>query len=140
VNRPGLRVTRWDLAQRKAKGRATLDWYDRLLNPLGFLSPGDPRTGPRMLWGNDTKTLRIWKFAEGEREAILKGHSRSAAAASFSHDGLLLATLHLDDALRVWDVREGPPRSWQLPGTNFNALALSPNGKTLATAVGPEAT
>ena len=136
-NRPCLRVVNWDLAQRKEKGRATLDWYDRLLDPLTFLAP-DSR---RMIQRNDTEQLGIVGIEAFEKapRLILRGHNRSAAAASFARDNSRLATLHKDDALRIWDIPTGKVKH-QLPAEPLTGLALSPDGKTLATAIGPETT
>ena len=127
----------WNLAQRKEKGRATLDWYERLFDPLTFLAPD----GRSMIQRNDKELLEIVGLEAFEKvpRVSFSGHSVYATAASFGGDGSRLATLHQGDALRIWDVSAKKVKQ-QLPAAALTGLALSPNGKTLATALGPETT
>jgi WD40 repeat protein len=67
-----------------------------------------------------------------EAVAVLRGHTRSAAALAFHPDGALLASSGWDNTIRLWRWPDGVPREWaNLPGSP-SGLAFSPDGKTLA--------
>ena len=133
--RPRLRVQVWDLKRRAETGQATLDWYERLLQPITFLAPD----GRSVIQKNDPEALEVWDLGKNASRGRLRGHSRSVAAASFSRDGAFLATLHEDDALRVWDVLKAKVE-FRIAAAELTGLALAPDGSTLAAAVGVETT
>jgi WD40 repeat protein len=101
--------------------------------------------------------VRLFDTASGRQIAALEGHTGPARCVAYSHDGKLLASAEQDTPVRlrdlntgkekivltrqiayspdVWDVRTGK-KSRTLKGHAFEirALAVSPDGKTLASA------
>jgi WD40 repeat protein len=81
------------------------------------------------LWDVATGTL-LWKVSpkfDGQKFEFALGH------AAFSRDGKLLATKGTYDSISLWDTSTGQVlRTLPTPFINMQALAFSPDGKTLA--------
>ncbi|GCE15964.1 TIR domain-containing protein [Tengunoibacter tsumagoiensis] len=56
-------------------------------------SPQNAQGSSYIASGGKDETIRIWNPSTGREERILEGHSNSITRVSFSHDGLLLASL-----------------------------------------------
>jgi WD40 repeat protein len=72
--------------------------------------------------------------AADEKERVLKGHTKCVYCLAFSGDGRSLATGGPDGTARVWDVASCTERATiELPGEIVFEVAISPDGKLLAT-------
>ncbi|HVR84342.1 MAG TPA: WD40 repeat domain-containing protein, partial [Planctomycetota bacterium] len=81
------------------------------------------------------REVHLWEAATGKKTATLKQPDPSVAGFSFSHDGSRLAvggrnSVHLWDLSSGKEVERGPGQR-----TTVNAVAISPDGKTIATAL-----
>ncbi|HTU21751.1 MAG TPA: protein kinase [Gemmataceae bacterium] len=86
--------------------------------------------------GNDG-TIRLWEAATYKSKAVLKGHSDPRViGVAFAPDGKTLVSVGWDQTAKVWDVASGAERSRLRVQAQVWSLALSPDGKTLATANG----
>ena len=84
--------------------------------------------------GGDDATVRIWEVATGADVAVLEveGHDGPVKAVTFSTDGTLLAAGG-DLAVNLWDPGTMERlAALQGEGRGVNAVALSPDGGTLA--------
>jgi WD40 repeat protein len=80
----------------------------------------------------------------GKAVRTLQGHAMQIAALAYAPDGKRLASLSLDNTVRVWDARAGKAiRTLRLGGkatgwVDARGLAFSPDGKRLAAAANRE--
>src|SRR5262249_47371400 len=79
-------------------------------------------------------TIRLWDAATGEERRTLKGHEKWINCMVFSTDGRRLFSGSFDGTIRVWDVPNGRELR-KLTGKN--ELAVSPDGRWLASDSGP---
>jgi WD40 repeat protein len=93
----------------------------------------------------------VWDIIEGRELFQLKGHTGSIEAIRFSPDGRRLATVGMDDAVKVWDASTGQELLSIAAGTGSvsgttgvrvrslttRGLAFSPDGFRLAVGAGP---
>jgi RNA polymerase sigma factor (sigma-70 family) len=93
---------------------------------------------------NGESPIRLWDTATGKELRRLPGHRNELPKHSggvfqllFAPDGATLFSLGADRMLRVWDVATG--KELRRHDAGGWALALSPDGKTLALALGREA-
>ncbi|OAI39685.1 hypothetical protein AYO40_05580 [Planctomycetaceae bacterium SCGC AG-212-D15] len=120
---------------RNSKLLATLD-IDR--TPRQHI--GDPGEG---------ETIRVWDVETGKKTAEFPSHAAGTKAFTFSADGEMLITAAGTDwpggkleggfkgFLRFWDVKTGKERRQvSAHAGGVNCLALSPDGKSLATGGG----
>jgi hypothetical protein len=103
-----------------------------LINAVAF-SPD----GRRLASVSADRTVRVWRVATGECEAVLSGHTDDVYAAAFHPDDTRLATAGRDRAVWLWDLKRGEEVA-RLPGhTSYVwSLAFSPDGTTLASGSG----
>jgi len=108
--------------------------------------PGPPTYGPNnvdAVWRPDGQFLaltgwsdgavRILDGASGEEQFVLRGHTKKGSSASWSPDGVRLATASWDNTIRIWNTT-----SWQekniirgIP-TGSAEVAWSPDGRLLS--------
>src|SRR5262249_40039520 len=109
--------------------------------------------------GSADRTARLWEAATGKERAVLKGHAALARCVAFSPDGKTLAVASSDfppgtsATLRLLDEKQGPPlvpgavKLWDIAEAKVrmslrgvlggvDAVAFSPDGKTIATGGG----
>lgn len=81
------------------------------------------------------KTARIWKLADGQLAATLRGHADFVAKLAFAPDGKQLATASADATVRLWKATDGAPLG-TLCGhsTGITDVAFSPDGRTIVSA------
>lgn len=93
-------------------------------------------------------TVRLWQVTTGHCIEVLGGHQSEVTTLCFSRDGQWLVTASIDNTILVWRLRVDESVSTPLAhlhhtivndGTEIMALALSPDGETIATN-GPHAT
>jgi WD40 repeat protein len=123
---------------------------DRLVAVLGDVSepdPGDPHpcqgyavvVSPdgrlAATAGRSDRTVRVWELATGRLRHTLSGHPSRVYTLAFSADGKTLASGdQKGTAVKLWDVDRGTERSSLIPIGPLYQIALSPDGKLLATA------
>jgi len=85
-------------------------------------------------------SLGAWSTASWKRVQSFKGHRRSVAVAAFSTNGAAIYgggssdVSPFDNTLRMWDTATGEERQrWQAYGS-VRALAVSPDGRSIALA------
>jgi WD40 repeat protein len=90
--------------------------------------------------GQQPGDVVVLDAATGKEVRILKGHEMQIAAVTYAPDGKRLASLSLDNTVRVWDTATGQAlRTLRLGGkpsgeTDARGLAYSADGKRLAAA------
>jgi WD40 repeat protein len=81
------------------------------------------------------RTARVWNAESGEQVAVFRGHKSRVHTAQLSPDGQRVVTAAQDGTVRIW--RLSPILAHALPLSdpiaNFRAMALSPDGRYLAT-------
>ena len=88
--------------------------------------------------------IRLWNVEGGKEIAVLEGHTRSVLSVTFSPDGKRFTSLNWDQAVCLWDVAK--KKEIAILGEYVglaghangcvNAIAFSPDGKTLASGHG----
>lgn len=106
---------------------ATAGWQ----KSLGF-----SRNGRWLATGSDDRNAWVWNAETWGPPRRLSGHRDSVLTVTFSPvDDSLLATGSYDKTVRIWDASSGKLRHiFEAQGTGVKALAISPDGRTLATA------
>ena len=80
-------------------------------------------------------TIKFWDALDGRVLATFRGHTSNISSISFSPDGAAVISADEDGLVNQWNVAGRVlERSFKLPVTEINALAVSPSGKQLAVA------
>ena len=86
------------------------------------------------------KVVRVWDLASGKEKVTFRGHTQNVFAIAFSADSKFVASGGYDKAIKVWDVATGEERlELKCEDAWFAALAFHPDGKTLFSAAGNNA-
>jgi WD40 repeat protein/serine/threonine protein kinase len=92
--------------------------------------------GTRVASASWDKTIRIWDTENGKQTFVLKGHEGRVTSLAFSKDGRFLYSGSEDRTVRIWNMLSGiEESSFVNPGVVMS-IALSPDGRLLATAGG----
>jgi WD40 repeat protein len=89
--------------------------------------------GRRLAAGDDDGVVRVWE--SGAAAGVTLQHEALVVAASMNGDGSVVATSIGRGGVRVWDVATGRERQL-LSGSASGVLALSPDGRVIASARG----
>jgi WD40 repeat protein len=92
--------------------------------------------GARLLTAGGSGTARIWDAASGERLLSLEGHTGPVESAIWSADGTRIVTASADATVRLWDAANGETLLTLGGHDGSPAIALSPDGRYLATTAG----
>jgi WD40 repeat protein/beta-lactamase regulating signal transducer with metallopeptidase domain len=112
----------------------TLTGHNDRVKGLAFSSDGKT-----LATGSGDRTIRLWNYRTGEQLAELEGHPAAVGEIAFSPDGNLLVSGGAQHSLKLWDIkarkelatlRENPEPA---EGSNPLVMAVSPDGKTVAT-------
>jgi WD40 repeat protein len=125
-------VSLWDMNT----GRVGSSWNKQLVCALAF-APG----GALLACGLADGNVWLWESATGKEIGVLQGHTYSVFAVAFSPNGRLLASADHSSVVKLWDVASMRPQatlkvSEEIHGDETATLAFSPDGGTLAVAVG----
>jgi WD40 repeat protein len=138
-------LERWDLAARRAlpaltgaQSEVTGLFFSPDGKYVGSCGREQARDEPSSV---DFPGLRVWDWKTGRLLPHLGRAQGPAHAACFSPDNRLLAVLHADGSLRLWESATGKERACLavgLPRTAFEVPPLfTPDGRLLLTADGP---
>lgn len=87
------------------------------------------------------RAIRLWDCATGREVRRFLGHKNTINFVTFAHDGRELLSASADQSIRLWDIRTGKEIRRLVDhgnGHGKDAVALSPDGKTLAFGEGTE--
>ena len=90
--------------------------------------------GRRIAASDRGKVVRLWDSISGREVATMKGQSGTIRSLAFSADGKRLAAAANDPRFHIWDTVTGQ-EVFALAGPyNYQAVAFSPDGRTIALA------
>ena len=124
----------WDVAERELA--ASFNEHSDSVRSVVF-----SRDGKRLASAGGDRSVIIWNQAEGRKEMVLEGHQRRVMAVAFAPDGASLASCDMDGEVIVWDLTQRRVRL-KFPSPEIRedrasySLAISPDGKWLATSFG----
>ncbi len=115
------------------KELTTLRGHEGLVRTLSFSFDGR-----LVLTTSVDRTARVWNAETGEEVAELRGHRGAVNTANFSPDSRRVVTAGEDGTVRLWwlDPPKDQARPLAEPIVNFKVMAVSRDGKYLATAEG----
>ena len=137
----------WDISKKRI--RATLKGHEVPLSKMpNFVFSLDGKRLARANVRQGIGLIHVWNIPNQSRSFLkrlffssksispqytLEGHIDGVYALKFSPNGKILATVHRNKVIRLWDVETGSTR-FTLTGhkQTIRALAFSPNGKILA--------
>ena len=85
--------------------------------------------------GGSDRSVKLWNLRDRERTHDYRAHQRTPQALAFSPTSAMLASVSTVGGIKLWGVERDRARG-ELPGPEMgsNAVAFSPDGKTLAVA------
>jgi WD40 repeat protein len=125
----GIRV--WDVQERQ--------------RAIGFNEHNGPvravawsRDGQRFASAGEDRSVMIWNAESGRREMLLSGHPTRVVGVAFAPDNHTLASVDRDGLVIVWDMaqRRERLRFGHPVVKDGNCLAISPDGRVIATSHG----
>jgi serine/threonine protein kinase len=102
----------------------------------GVYSAAFSQDGAQILSAGSDKAVRLWNAATGEEVRGFFGHQKNVRRCVFTSDGRHALSASWDWTARLWDLESGSELRRFEHATSVNGLALSPDGRYLATAGG----
>ncbi|NEQ50736.1 MAG: TIR domain-containing protein [Leptolyngbya sp. SIO3F4] len=90
--------------------------------------------GQRYFTASTDGTGKLWDAKTRTTISTVIQHIKGISDAAFSLEGNLLVTSSYDGNVSFWDSRTGVQKSSNLHGARVRSVAVSPNGKTVASA------
>ncbi len=89
--------------------------------------------GKLLASGSHDQTIRLWNVDTGQGVGLLHGHENRVRAVTFGsiNGRLLLASSSDDKTIRIWDVQTGGYTELRGHTDKINAIAFSPDNRTL---------
>nr|WTB36220.1 hypothetical protein OG781_27175 [Streptomyces sp. NBC_00830] len=78
------------------------------------------------------ETVRLWNTTSRQEIVTLKGHKNTVHKVAFHPSGSMLASVDGDGIARLWDTATGKATATFKGPNSMEAVAFSPDGKTLA--------
>ena len=122
----------WDIAERERV--ANLSEHSRAVRAVAFAADGK-----RVASAGEDRTLTVWDVERGRKDAVLAHHATRVASVAWSRDGSQLGSGDQDGVVILWDLAKRRPRLTIRPRVARSpayCLAISPDGRTLATTYG----
>ena len=115
-----------------ATGRsvATLGGHERESAWVAFLPDG------KLLVTSDFSHVRLWDVAAGRELARVQAHTAWIYCVAVAPDGRTLASVGLDERVKLWDAATLAPKGELRLKGSTEAVAYSPDGATLALPIG----
>jgi WD40 repeat protein len=88
--------------------------------------------GKRVASGGMDNLVSVWDAAGGRKERSLAGHTSRVTSVAFTPDGKSVVSTSWDRSARVWDLAGGKQARAFLHQAGPEAVAVSPDGKSLA--------
>ncbi|KAJ6254229.1 membrane protein-related [Anaeramoeba flamelloides] len=123
------KVKFWDIQTGKLK--KTLTNHKHYVRSIAY-SPD----GKTVATASSDDTIILWDSRSYELKKTLKGHASSVRSVVFSPNGRIIATGGRDEKVKLWDAKTGKLKKTLIESGWVRGITYSPDGKTLATAVG----
>ncbi|MHC4560232.1 MAG: protein kinase domain-containing protein, partial [Planctomycetota bacterium] len=94
--------------------------------------------GKRLVSSSWDKTIKLWDMESGAELRTFRGHDKSIRHVVISRDGRRLASSALDETIKIWDTNTGSEITVLKNIRQVGRVALSPDGKYIASASGKE--
>lgn len=122
----GTKIELWDT--QTGKLLETLDGHGEDIQALAF-SPD----GKLLASASDDYTVKLWNMPGGSLARTLEGHELQVIDLAFTPDSKTLVSISWDHFMKFWDPQDGSLVREVEVETSLNRVAVSPDGRTIAT-------
>jgi WD40 repeat protein/predicted transcriptional regulator len=119
----------WDVAERRRVG----DFNEQ---GAAVRSVAYSHDGKLIASASEDRSIIVWDAEHGRKEAVLLGHNTRVTAVAFAPDGTWLASCDQDGYVITWDLARQQPRQILKEGASSYCIAISPDGRWIATTYG----